>query len=288
MRVSAQNSRRGSAKHNDRKFDLDKATHIDLDRSKDNIFISWRGRQSESFEADELLYYEQNFRFALDEKNSKAVRQGHAERVKTMAEFLSSKKTCPEESIYQIGDKDTHATHDQLLRCYQKFLSFQLNWSREHGDPFKVLNSALHMDEVSPHVHQRRVWQYHDPEGKLQVGQEKALKEAGIELPDPQSPEGRYNNRKMTFDKIMREKWLDICQEQGLDIERVPLCDGRHHLDKEDFIRQKQKDLLKETDRLIEKHDALVDIITELQKDNLKIAKGVIEKYERYNHERSR
>ena len=53
------------------------------------------------------------------------------------------------------------------------------------------------------------------------------MKEAGVRLPDPGRPEGRRNNRKMMFDRMMRERWIGICEEHGIKVDRVPQK-GRH------------------------------------------------------------
>lgn len=57
-----------------------------------------------------------------------------------------------------------------------------------------------------------------DKDGHFIIAQEKALREAGIELPDPSKPEGRYNNRKITFDKMRREMFQEICLKHGLSM----------------------------------------------------------------------
>ena len=217
----------------------------------------------------------------MSEYNAECVRQSHRERIKTMHDYLHAKKSKPEESIYQIGDRDDHVSATVLWDCYCDYYNAMNQWNREHGYPMKILDIALHDDEATPHIHQRRVWQYHDDNGLLRVGQENALKEAGIELPDPLKPEGRYNNRKMTFDALMRDKWLDICEAHGLDIERDPLPDGRHHKDKEDYIRDK-------VDELIDYHDDLIDKISQMKEGAIDIAHELInqQEYERGARER--
>ena len=57
-----------------------------------------------------------------------------------------------------------------------------------------------------------------DKDGHFIIAQEKLLREAGIELPDPSKPEGRYNNRKITFDKTKksrRVRLLFLCKNDG-------------------------------------------------------------------------
>lgn len=71
--------------------------------------------------------------------------------------------------------------------------------------------------------------------------QEKALREAGIELPDPSKPEGRYNNRKITFDKMRREMFQEICLKHGLNIEVVPRPQRQMHKSVHEYKRERSE-----------------------------------------------
>ena len=85
-------------------------------------------------------------------------------------------------------------------------------------------------------MHIRRVWDYTDRDGLCRLGQAKALQAAGVPLPDPNKPTGRFNNRKMTFDSMARSWWQECCREQGWDIETDARPDMRHK-SKQDYIR---------------------------------------------------
>lgn len=286
MRITTQNARVGISRHNDRDFDLTKATHIDCSKSTGNVQYSWRGKETEGFEADEKHYFEKKFEETLLFDNEKKRKQGHASRMLDMDAFMVSKRNRPEESIYQIGDKDSHVDAKLLYECYKKFLAFQSEWNKAHGKPFQLLNFALHADEATPHIHQRRLWKYTDENGLLRIGQEKALKQAGVQLPNADMPEGRYNNRKMTFDAMMREKWLDIVEEHGIVFEREPLPNGRHHQTKEEYIRTKYNEMVEDTKELKGLHNKLVDVIEELQEGAVELAYDVIENYEKEKNTR--
>ena len=86
--------------------------------------------------------------------------------------------------------------------CYFEYLKVIQDWNSKHGWHFHILDYAMHFDENTPHVHYSPLMDVKDKDGHFIIAQEKALREAGIELPDPSKPEGRYNNRKITFDKI--------------------------------------------------------------------------------------
>ena len=72
------------------------------------------------------------------------------------------------------------------------------------GSHVHILNWALHLDESTPHIHERHVFDCENQYGEIAPQQEKALEALGFELPEPEKPVGRKNNRKMTFDSACR------------------------------------------------------------------------------------
>ena len=99
--------------------------------------------------------------------------------------------------------------------------------------------------------------------------QDKALEELGIGLPDPDKPKSRYNNRKMTFDAICRELFLNICKKHGLEMEMEPIYGGASYLEKADYIVQKLRTenerLTQENEQLQIKNDELVMKISDVE-----------------------
>ncbi len=77
--------------------------------------------------------------------------------------------------------------------------------------------------------------------GEIFPQQEKALETLGFELPNPEKKAGRFNNRKMVFDATCRILLFDICKKHGLELEEEPRYGGREYLEKQDYIRMKQK-----------------------------------------------
>lgn len=81
-----------------------------------------------------------------------------------------------------------------------RIIQEQINWEQKQFPGLKVLDVALHMDEQgAPHIHERRAWVYTDKAGNLAISQNKSLEQMGVELPNPNKPRSRFNNRKMTF-----------------------------------------------------------------------------------------
>lgn len=224
MRATIHNGRTGkdgayNTKHNDRQFDIRNAEHIDPERVKNNRYWNWTGNPKMSFEDAEAAFYEQHIKQHLDAQNTRYKAQRHAERAKTMDEYRKSPQTCPEEVILQIGKMGDTIPADMMARIIQE----QINWEQQQFPGVKVLDVALHMDEQgAPHIHERRAWVYTDRDGNLAISQNKSLEQMGVELPNPNKPRSRFNNRKMTFSRMCREHLLQICREHGLEIEEIP------------------------------------------------------------------
>ena len=99
-----------------------------------------------------------------------------------------------------------------------------------------------HMDEATPHIHERHVFDATNRYGEIEPKQETALEELGFELPDPEKKRSKTNNRKVAFDSACRTMFLDICKRHGLELDEEPSYGGRKYLEKQDYIRMKQKE----------------------------------------------
>ena len=223
MRATIHNGRTShlgafTPKHNDRNFNIKNAEHIDPERVRNNRYWNWTGKEI-TFEAAEIAFYEKYISAHLEAQSSRYRAQRHAERAKTMDEYRKSPQTCPEEVILQIGKMGDTIPADMMARIIQE----QINWEQKTFPGVKVLNVALHMDEQgAPHIHERRAWVYTDKDGNFAISQNKALEQMGVELPNPNKPRSRFNNRKMSFSRMCREHLLQICREHGLEIEEIP------------------------------------------------------------------
>lgn len=237
MRATIHNGRTShlgafTPKHNDRNFNINNAEHIDPERVKDNRYWNWTGNPETTFEAAEAAFYEKHISAHLEAQNARYRAQRHAERAKTMDEYRKSPQTCPEEVILQIGKLGDTIPADMMARIIQE----QINWEQKTFPGVKVLDVALHMDEQgAPHIHERRAWVYTDKDGNTAISQNKSLEQMGVELPNPDRPRGRFNNRKQTFSRMCREHLLQICREHGLEIEEIPQEKSRSGRTLEDY-----------------------------------------------------
>ena len=112
------------------------------------------------------------------------------------------------------------------------------------GEHVHVLDWALHLDESPPHIHERHVFDCENKYGEVAPQQEKALEALGFELPDPDKPLSRRNNRKITFDAACRKMLFEIAKRHGLELEEEAEYGNRRYLEKQDFILAKQKEQL--------------------------------------------
>ena len=237
MRATIHNGRTSNLgaftpKHNDRNFNINHAEHINPERVKLNRYWNWTGNPETTFEAAEIAFYEKHIQKHLDAQNARYRAQRHAERAKTMDEYRKSPQTCPEEVILMIGKAGDTIPADMMARIIQE----QINWEQKQFPGLKVLDVALHMDEQgAPHIHERRAWVYTDKDGNTAISQNKSLEQMGVELPNPDRPRGRFNNRKQTFSRMCREHLLQICREHGLEIEEIPQEKSRSGRTLEDY-----------------------------------------------------
>lgn len=236
MRFSA-----GSAKHNDRTFDLDKAEHIDQNKTDQNQYYIFSKNPEDkklSFEDYELKYYEKHYSESLTATNEKYIAQHHPERVREMSDWLKTYK--PTEAILQLGNKDEHIKDPKQLKT-----AFKETFEKicKKYPQIKPLDMALHMDEATPHIQFRFVINGHDKSGNLKPLKTQGLKEAGIERPDLSKPESRYNNPLQTFTNEVRELFYTEIEKLGIDLDREVRPENQHV----DILQYKQQ---QEADKL--------------------------------------
>ncbi len=227
MKLTRHNRRSGkhgtyNPRHNDRRFDVENSEHIDAERARQNVYWDcYRG-----FTTHEFRENPEQPDFSFEEN-----------------------KTCPEESIYQIGTLEESVPPETLFRIVNEFYE---EFERRFGSHIHILDWALHLDEGTPHIHERHVFDCENRYGELCPQQEKALEELGISLPNPDKPKGRHNNRKQTFDAVCRTILFDITKRHGLHLDQEPSYGGRDYLEKQDYILMKQKEQLAAQEQKLE------------------------------------
>ena len=205
-------------KHNDRSFNLANSEHIDQERAKGNIYWDcFHGFRSAldpqdpdnlaaTFSDVERQFYESRYSNFVESQNERNAKIRHTERNRSIPDLLSSRKTCPEETIYQLGTLDEHASAEDLLNIVTEFIE---EFKAKYGDHVHVLDWALHLDESTPHIHERHVF-----------------------------------DCEITFDAACRKMLFEIAKRHGLELEEEAEYGNRKYLEKQDFILAKQKEQL--------------------------------------------
>ena len=137
MKMTRHNGRAGkngvyNPKHNDRQFDLTNADHIDAVRERQNIywdcFQGFRtgmddGQAHDSFEDVERQFYSLFYRESVEAQNERNIQNRHPERNRSTDDLLHDKRTCPEESILQIGNIDESVDGETLVKIACAFFA---------------------------------------------------------------------------------------------------------------------------------------------------------------------
>ncbi|UWN95683.1 plasmid recombination protein [[Bacteroides] pectinophilus] len=281
MKLTRHNGRSGkhgtyNPRHNDRRFDVENSEHIDADRARQNIYWDcYRGFTTHefrenpeqpdfSFEEIERMFYYEHYGGHVEAQNARNEKTRHTERNRTVEDLLKNNKTCPEETLYQIGTMEQSVPPEVL---FQIVTEFQEEFDRRFGSHVHIIDWALHLDEATPHIHERHVFDCENRYGELCPQQEKALEELGVPLPKPDKPKGRNNNRKQTFDAICRTLLFDICRRHGLHLDQEPSYGGRDYLEKQDYILMKQKEQLAAQEQKLEELTLKIEDVETLLDD---------------------
>lgn len=161
-------------KHNDRQFDVVHADNIDGSRTRMNLYWDWQNglRNHEENQSGQYLsfpeveheFYEQRYGAYLAVQVERNAKVGHSKRDRTVKNLLEDKRSCPEESIYQIGKEGDCSTSDKLLDIIEEFMN---TIQSRYGTYVHLLDWALHLDETSPRIHARQVFDVTNQYGEI-------------------------------------------------------------------------------------------------------------------------
>lgn len=254
MKATLHIGKNGSANHNDRQFDpkVTGDNHIDPDRMINNIYSSYKNIIP--FAEAEKAFYTDSYSEWIEMQNKKYLQHREAKKQKSISKLLTGRNTRPDEIILQIGNQYDHPSEEKFAECVNEFIKSLAPYAQN----FHVIDYAIHNDEATPHVHIRAVWDYINKDGIKKISQGKALEQLNIGLPYPELEEGRFNNRKITFQKEIREKWYDICEEKGLEIDREPIPGNDRHLNKNELTLREQEKKIQEKERYLQEIDAAI------------------------------
>lgn len=139
---------------------------------------------------------------------------------KSALDMLLSKKTQPEETIFQIGNKNfCPISAEQLWDIYK---DYQRLHNAKFGKHIKILDAALHSDETTLHIRERKVFLGVNSHTEVYPAKDSALELLGIERPNTNKKKDRFNNRKQTYTAECRKIWIHICRQHGINLETEP------------------------------------------------------------------
>ena len=138
--------------------------------------------QYPTFTQHEHDEYERRYGHYVAEQNRRNIKAGHAKRNRTVDDLLADARICPEETIYQMGEEGDCPPPEVLTAIVTEFFA---TMEERFGEHVHVLDWALHLDETSPHIHARQVFDIVNRYGECEPKQEKALEALGIPLPEP-------------------------------------------------------------------------------------------------------
>ena len=247
MRMTIHNGRikHSNADHNDRNFDVSKSDSVDNFNTHKNVYWNWLTEYGDdadenveiTFKSAEQIYYANEFKEMIDDINLRAEKQRHYERKTTVEKLLESKKTMPEETIFQLGNAKEQGDINAFCDVFADFI----NWHNEKfGENIKILNFALHRDETTPHIHMRKVYQYTE-NGIKKIGQNKALEQLGYRISGKRS---RRNNVKIEYTSDCRNKLVELFKERGIELEK-PKNHDIQNIPTNEYILQKQQNQIK-------------------------------------------
>ena len=256
-----------SVNHNDRRFESEDDKHIDWSRSGGNVYLAADAdgvlRQLDgdtSLREKELAYYKRLFAEKLEAQNEKHCARRQYARVRTVEDYYTHAKTCPDETILQIGSANDGF---QDMETFRACVTDYIGRHQAEFPAIKFCSVAIHADEASLHAHVRRVYTHADANGRLEAAQHKCLEDAGFQLPDPTSKRSRYNNLKIPYSDRCRELWLDVCREHDIRLEEAPAEPSHRSLSTDEYRLHATGKKIAETNALANRTVRQLDELTE-------------------------
>ena len=181
MKLTRHNGRAGkngayNPKHNDRQFDVANSDHIDQERAKQNVYWDcYQGYRfptdqaqedqiTYSFEQIEQAFYSERYDDFCEAQHERNRKTGHTGRDRSTKDLWEDKKTCPEESLIQIGTMEKSVSPAVLAQIAAEFFE---EFDRRFGKHIHILDWALHLDEATPHIHERHVFDCENRYGEI-------------------------------------------------------------------------------------------------------------------------
>ena len=272
MKMTRHNGRSGkhgtyNPKHNDRRFDIGNSDRHRSGTSEakrhwdcyQDRFLRIRQMRTDHYPSSRSSARTiMSITARLHGQHERNRQSGHSGRDRSPDDLWKAKRPV-RESVIQIGTMEQSVPPEVLAEIAAEFFE---EFQQRFGDHIHILDWSLHLDESTPHIHERHVFDCENRYGEIAPQQEKALEALGFDLPNPDQKPGKLNNRKMTFDAACRAMLFDICEKHGLHLDHEPEYGGRKYLEKQDYILMKQKEKIAVQDQTISAKEAELHAIT--------------------------
>ncbi len=226
-----------NANHNTRAETRNLEPHIDHDRTEQNINFQFTNDgkivRCGSFDAKafERSRYEYLYGAGQEAKNERYFKDGHPERCRSIDQLYSNPKTAPLETIIQLGSRDTAIDpKDRMAKLTGAAFELIDRMRKRWGSNLHFLDIAIHTDESTPHIHARMTFSALDKFGQQVPNQSQAFEAMGIQRPNPEQKEGKYNCPLITFSDLIRNEFYDLCEKRGIEIDREVKSPSQKHL----------------------------------------------------------
>lgn len=278
MRLTHHNGRTDAAgrayraAHNDRDFTAGTDRRIDPARTDKNLYfiVTDQGIQElppgQTFTDHELAFYKSNFSDMLEARNENYRKHRRKDRIRSIEQYYQAGRTCPEETILQVGKAGELPPTDKNIKAFAWTVRDYIETHMKMYPEIVFLDAAVHVDETSIHAHVRKVYLAKNADGNMEAAQDRCLEKAGFSLPDPDRPQGRYNNRKMSYTEASRQLWLEICCKHGVRKEflQEPEPGSRRGMDLDDYraaaARKKAEAAEAELEKITQERDRAAEV----------------------------
>lgn len=124
MKATMISGRNGSAVYNEH-------GHIREEDRDVELYDATHGSAS-TLRERELAVYSKEFLAGIVERNNRYLAQRHPERVRTLEQVYTNKRTRPEECIVQVGNMIETIHRNLFCELVRRFCSRLQKWNREH------------------------------------------------------------------------------------------------------------------------------------------------------------
>lgn len=225
---------RREANHADRTFNTEKADNVKSIKD-DRAYV----RKGDGFVRVALgkgkiaqwekSYYKERFAPYVEKQKERYLKKRQKKRAEncTVDSYYNNKTTGPTHILYQVDKDGKYQDYEKFREMVFADVEYIEETYRTEDARIKCLDVAFHgFDGAERSLHAHSAWSFEvlGKDGVWVQDTEKCLEKLGVELPDKTKDKERFNNRKMVWTDLTRDKWYDIVEEidKDITIDRTP------------------------------------------------------------------